>query len=78
MNYSEPLFFQIIKLYELFCTIVKYWLFLMNSIRLAKKVKDKIWDRNPSKSEVIARCGGDEKNRMITQNRQKPNAKIII
>ena len=22
---------------------------------------DKIWDRNPSKSEVIARCGGDEK-----------------
>ena len=30
---------------------------------------------NPSKSEVIGRCGGDEKNRMITQNRQKPNAK---
>ena len=23
---------------------------------------DKIWDRNPSKSEVIGRCGGDEKN----------------
>ena len=22
---------------------------------------DKIWDRNPSKSEVIGRCGGDEK-----------------
>ena len=21
---------------------------------------DKIWDRNPSKSEVIGRCGGDE------------------
>ena len=21
-----------------------------------------IWDRNPSKSEVIGRCGGDEKN----------------
>jgi len=22
---------------------------------------DKIWDRNPSKLEVIGRCGGDEK-----------------
>jgi len=30
---------------------------------------------NPSKSEVIVRCGGDEKNRMTTQNRQKSNAK---
>ena len=36
---------------------------------------DKIWDRNPSKSEVIGRCGGDEKNRMTTQNRQKSNFK---
>ena len=35
---------------------------------------DKIWDRNPSKSEVIGRCGGDEK-RMTTQNRQMVNAK---
>ena len=33
---------------------------------------DTIWDR---KSEVIDRCGGDEKNRMTTQNRQKSNAK---
>jgi len=23
---------------------------------------DKIWDRTPSKSEVIGHCGGDEKN----------------
>jgi len=23
---------------------------------------DKIWYRNPSKSDVIGRCGGDEKN----------------
>ena len=23
---------------------------------------DKIWDSNPSKSEIIGRCGGDEKN----------------
>jgi len=23
---------------------------------------DKIWYRNPSKSEVIGRCGGNEKN----------------
>ena len=34
---------------------------------------DKIWYRNPSKSEVIGRCGGDEKT---TQNRQKSNAKL--
>ena len=34
---------------------------------------DKIWYRNPSKSEVIGRCGGDEK-RMTTQNRHKSNA----
>ena len=39
---------------------------------------DKIWDRNPSKSEVICRCGGDEKNRMTTQNQQKSNAKKTI
>ena len=37
---------------------------------------DKIWYRNPSKSAVIGRCGGDEK-RMTTQNRQKSNAKKI-
>ena len=36
---------------------------------------DKIWYRNPSKSEVIGRCGGDEKTEMTTQNRQKSNAK---
>ena len=23
---------------------------------------DKIWNRNPSKSEAIGRCGGNEKN----------------
>ena len=36
---------------------------------------DTIWDRIPSKSKVIGRCGGDEKTRMITQNRQKSIAK---
>ena len=36
---------------------------------------DKIWDKYHSKSEVIGRCGGDEKTRMTTQNRQKSNAK---
>ena len=36
---------------------------------------NKIWYRNPSKSEVIGRCGGDEKTRMTTQNQQKSNAK---
>ena len=29
---------------------------------------DKIWEK-PSKSEVIGRCGGDEKNQMITQKK---------
>ena len=35
----------------------------------------KIWYRNPSKSEVIGRCGENEKKQMTTQNRQKSNAK---
>ena len=35
---------------------------------------DKIWDR---KSFEVG-CGGDEKKRMTTQNRQKSNAKKII
>ena len=38
---------------------------------------DKIWYRNPSKSEVIGCCDGDEKKRMTMQNRQKLNAKKI-
>jgi len=36
---------------------------------------DKIWYRNPSKSGIIDRCGGDEKTEMTTQNQQKSNAK---
>jgi len=37
---------------------------------------DKIWYRNPSKSEVIGHCGArDEKPKMTTQNRQKLNDK---
>ena len=28
---------------------------------------DKIWDRNPSSSEVIGRCGGDEKTNDHTE-----------
>ena len=38
----------------------KYWLFLKNKDRI-KFVIDIIWDRNPSRSEVIGRCGRDEK-----------------
>ena len=30
---------------------------------------------NPSKSEVIGCCGGDEQNRMTTHNRQKAKTK---
>ena len=33
----------------------------ISRIKMGKIVMDKIWDRNPSKSEVIGRCGGDEK-----------------
>ena len=39
---------------------------------------DTFWNRNPSKSDVIGRCGGDGKKRMATQNRQKSNAKKNI
>jgi len=28
----------------------------------------KIWDRNPLKSEVIGRCGRDEKNEWLCRN----------
>ena len=34
---------------------------LSQEVRKENNVMDKIWDRNPSKSEVIGRCGGDEK-----------------
>ena len=36
---------------------------------------EKIRYINPSKSEVIGRCGGDENKRMTTQNRQNSKAK---
>ena len=39
---------------------------------------DKIWYRNPSKSEVIGRCGGDEIKAMTTQNRQSRTPKKLI
>ena len=32
---------------------------------------DNIWYRNPSKSEVIGRCGGDEKNEWPRRNDKK-------
>ena len=39
---------------------------------------DKIWYRNPSKSEVIGRCGGDEKNEWPRGTDKKSNASIYI
>ena len=39
----------------------KYWLFQENKDS-TKNVMDKLWDRNPSKLEVIGRCGVVEKN----------------
>ena len=38
---------------------------------------DKIWYRNPSKSEVIGRCGGVEKNEWPRRSRQKSLKKEI-
>jgi len=40
---------------------MKQSLALSQELRQANRVMDKIWYRNPSKSEVIGRCGGDEK-----------------
>ena len=34
---------------------------LSQELRSENKVMDKIWDRNPLKSEVIGHCGGGEK-----------------
>ena len=36
---------------------------------------DKIWYRNPSKSEAIGRCGGDEKTEWPRKTDKKSNAK---
>ena len=38
---------------------------------------DKIWYRNPSKSEVIGRCDGDEKTEWPRRTDKKTNAKKI-
>ena len=35
---------------------------------------DNIWDRNPSKSEVIGRCGGDEKK---PNDHAEPNRRTL-
>ena len=39
-----------------------------------KRVTDKIWAENPSMSEIIGRCGWDEKT-MIMQNGQSRTQK---
>jgi len=36
-------------------------LVLSEELRYDKNVMDTIWNRNPSKLEVIGRCGGDGK-----------------
>ena len=46
-------------------------------LTIGENVMDNISDGNPSMSEVIGRCDGDEKKRMTTQNQQKSNAKKI-
>jgi len=37
---------------------------------------DKIWDGKSSKSEVIGRCGGDEKTKSRTLKKQKKQCVI--
>ena len=37
---------------------------------------DKIWYRNPSKSEVIGRCGGDEKTEWARRTDKSRTLKI--
>ena len=49
--------------------------FSMIKIGLMLWIKSGI--ENPLKSEVIGCCGGDEKNEMTMQNRQKSNAKKV-
>ena len=39
---------------------------------------DKIWDRNPSKSEVIGCCGGDEKTNGHAELTKRQTLKKII
>jgi len=36
---------------------------------------DKIWSRNPSKSEIIGRCGGDEQNEWSRRTDKSRNLK---
>ena len=44
------------------CTIEKGNTGSFSRIKIRNNVMDKIWYRNPSKSKVISRCGGYEKN----------------
>ena len=55
----------------------KNWLFLKNKDR-TNNVMDKIWDRNPLKSEVIAYCGGDEKNEWPRRTDKSRTLKIKL
>ena len=38
---------------------------------------DKIWHRNPVRSEIIGRCGGDEKNNDQAENAKKYPPKAV-
>ena len=42
-------------------TLKREILALSQELGQENNVMDKIWHRNPSKLEVIGRCGGDEK-----------------
>ena len=46
--------------------------------RIIKNVMDKIWDRNDSKSEVIGRCGGDEKTEWPRRKDKSRTLKKLI
>ena len=54
----------------------KYWLFLKNKDR-TKNVMHNIWDRNPSKSKVIGRCGWDGKNEWQSRTLKEKQTKTL-
>ena len=54
---------------------MKRSLALSQELRQANSVMDKIWYRNPSKSEAIGHCGGDEKTNDHAESRKSQTLK---
>ena len=58
-----------------FCMVIRVFHPRHNGQCNVNNVMDKIWYRNPSKSEVIGRCGGDEKTEWPRRTDKKLNVK---